>query len=323
MQRTVLVTGGVGFIGSCLCEALLNAGCKVRCFDNLSTSRRENVDHLIGHGGFEMVIGDILSSEEVRKALVGVDQVVHLAALGSVPRSIMAPILSNAVNASGFLQVIEQARLAGVKRFVYASSSSVYGDSAELQKREDRIGRPLSPYAVSKRANEMFAQVYHALHGMETIGLRFFNVFGERQDPDGPYAAVIPRFIKALMDHRTPVIFGDGEQSRDFTYVGNTAQAIIGALSTTEPEAYGTVMNVACGASTSLNELYRIIKEVVFTADPSIAAIEPDHAPPRQGDIRDSLADVSLAGRLIGYKPVIGLREGLERTVSWGMAQWR
>lgn len=322
MQRMILVTGGAGFIGSHLCEALLAAGWRVRCFDNLSTSRRENVEHLLGHSGFELVIGDILSSDDVRKAMAGIDHVAHLAALGSVPRSIIAPLLSNAINASGFLQVIEQARLAGVKRFVYASSSSVYGDSVELPKREDRIGRPLSPYAVGKRTNELYGEVYHGLHGMETIGLRFFNVFGERQDPDGPYAAVIPRFIKALMAHRSPVIFGDGLQSRDFTYVGNTVQAIMGALSTTEPAAFGAVMNVACGEHTSLNALCSTLKEVMSTADPAIAAIEPEHAPARQGDIRDSLADISRAGRLLGYKPMIGVREGLQRTVSWGLAHW-
>lgn len=323
MQRTVLVTGGAGFIGSHVCEALVAAGWRVRCFDNLSTGRRGNVAHLEGHGSFELVVGDILSSDEVRRAIAGVDQVVHLAALGSVPRSIIDPIVSNAVNVSGFLQVIEQARLAGVRRFVYASSSSVYGDAPELPKREERIGRPLSPYAAGKRCNEQYAQVYHGLHGMETIGLRYFNVFGERQDPDGPYAAVVPRFIKAFMMHRSPVVFGDGSQTRDFTYVGNAVQAVQAALEAKGPEAFGQVMNVACGERASLTGFIHMLREVMAKADPAIAGIGAEHAPERQGDVRDSLADVSLAKRLIGYAPMFGLREGLERMVPWCMSHWR
>lgn len=321
-KRTILVTGGAGFIGSHTCDALLAEGFGVRCFDNFATGKRVNVAHLASHPAFELVEGDIRSDADVKRAMLGVDAVIHLAALGSVPRSIADPITSHQVNLEGFLQVLQQAALAGIKRFVYASSSSVYGDSKELPKREENIGEPLSPYAVTKQGNELYARLYHSTRGMQVIGLRFFNVFGERQDPDGPYAAAIPRFIKALRAHRSPMIFGDGLQSRDFTYVGNAVQAVLAALGTEEERAFGDVFNVAYGARTTLLELVDALRAEVAKADPQAASIPIENAPERAGDIRDSLADVSKARDVLGYVPRIDLRSGLARAVPWYLSQW-
>ncbi|MBK9175776.1 MAG: SDR family oxidoreductase [Flavobacteriales bacterium] len=321
-QRTILVTGGAGFIGSHACDALLAEGYRVRCLDNFATGKRDNVAHLTGHTAFEMVEGDIRSEADVQKAVSCADAVIHLAALGSVPRSIADPIASHRVNLEGFLQVLQQTSVAGIKRFVYASSSSVYGDSKELPKREENIGEPLSPYAVTKQGNELYARLYHSARGMEVIGLRFFNVFGERQDPEGPYAAAIPRFIKALRGHQPPVIFGDGLQSRDFTYVGNAVQAILAALRTDDERAFGDVFNVAYGARTTLLELVDELRAAVAKADPKVALVRTEHAPERAGDIRDSLADVSKAREVLRYAPQVDLRTGLERAVPWYLAQW-
>lgn len=318
----VLVTGGAGFIGSHACDALIAAGKRVRCFDNLATGKRENIAHLLGNPAFEFVEGDIRNEEDVKRAVAGVDAVVHLAALGSVPRSIADPVTSHQVNLDGFLNVLHQAQQAGIRRFVFASSSSVYGDSKELPKREDRIGAALSPYAVTKQGNEMYARIFHVLHGMETIGLRFFNVFGERQDPEGPYAAAIPRFIKAFRTHQPPVIFGDGLQSRDFTYVGNAVQAIQAALAASNYRAFGDVFNVAYGSRTTLVDLVNELKTVMTESDPSVADVPIEHAPERVGDIRDSLADVSKAKEQLGYFPSVSLSEGLRRAVPWYLAHW-
>ncbi len=318
----VLVTGGAGFIGSHVCDALVQAGRSVRCFDNLATGKRENIAHLAGRKGFTFIEGDIREAEDVKRAMHGVDAVVHLAALGSVPRSIADPITSHQVNLDGFLNVLHQAQQEGIRRFVFASSSSVYGDSEELPKREERIGAALSPYAVTKQGNEMYARIFHVLHGMETIGLRFFNVFGERQDPEGPYAAAIPRFIKAFRQHQSPVIFGDGLQSRDFTYVGNAVQAVLMALAASNYRAFGEVFNVAYGARTTLVELVNELKAVMAESDPEVAAVAIAHAPERVGDIRDSLADVSKAKEQLGYFPEVSLSEGLRRAVPWYMAHW-
>ncbi len=322
-QHIVLVTGGAGFIGSHACDALLADGWSVRCLDNFATGKRANIAHLEGVPGFVLIEGDIRDGAAMREAMQGVSAVVHLAALGSVPRSIADPITTHQVNLEGFLHVIDAARLAGVRRFVFASSSSVYGDAPELPKREERIGSPLSPYAVTKHGNELYARIYHGTHAMETIGLRFFNVFGERQDPEGPYAAAIPRFIQALREHRAPVVFGDGRQSRDFTYVGNVVLALSRALATTDERAFGEVFNVAFGERTVLLDLLAAMRAILAEHDPLVASIQAEHAPERKGDILHSHADISKARAILGYAPAIGLREGLGRAIPWYLQHWK
>ncbi len=318
----VLVTGGAGFIGSHLCDALVEAGHLVHCLDDLSTGSERNIAHLLGHPRFRFMRGDIRVMDDVRAAMAGVGTVLHLAALGSVPRSIADPMATHAVNLTGFLHVLEAARQAGVQRFVYASSSSVYGDSTELPKREDRIGQPLSPYAVTKAANEAYAGVYHRLHGMPVIGLRFFNVFGERQDPEGPYAAAIPRFIRSLLRHGSPTIHGDGLQTRDFTYVGNAVQAVLAAMRSDASKSAGQVFNVACGERTTVLELVHLLREELAGIDPAVARVQVVHVPARQGDVRDSLADVTRAKELLGYTAIFSLRQGLGRAVPWYAQHW-
>ena len=321
--RPILVTGGSGFIGSHLCDALIAAGYAVRCMDNFATSKRSNVAHLEGHPRFELLEGDIRQVDDCLTAVKGVAVVLHLAALGSVPRSIAEPLNSHATNLTGFLNVLEASRLEGVERFVYASSSSVYGDSEELPKREGNTGRPLSPYAVTKAGNETYAQLYTRLYGFSTIGLRFFNVFGERQDPDGPYAAAIPKFIKAFLSHTSPQVHGDGLQSRDFTYVANAVQAVMAAMNAADPRAVGSVFNVAFGARTTLLELIDQLRNELARIDPAIAEVSTVHVPERAGDIRDSLADIGHARELLGYEPAVDLRSGLQRAVPWYAAHWR
>ncbi|MBK8497704.1 MAG: SDR family oxidoreductase [Flavobacteriales bacterium] len=322
IAHSILVTGGSGFIGSHVCDALIAAGHRVRCLDNFATSKRANVAHLEADPRFELVEGDIRSQADCERAVQGMQIVVHLAALGSVPRSIADPITSHEVNLGGFLNMLQTAQKAGVPRFVFASSSSVYGDSKELPKREENIGRPLSPYAVTKYGNEVYARLFHQLHGMGTIGLRFFNVFGERQDPEGPYAAAIPRFIRSLLAHKPPQVYGDGLQSRDFTYVGNAAQAVLAAVSTTDPRAFGEVFNVAYGNRSTLLELVEALRSTLARIDPGIATVPLEHAPERAGDIRDSLADISKARAILGYDPGTDLHDGLERAVPWYIANW-
>ncbi|MDX9750140.1 MAG: SDR family oxidoreductase [Flavobacteriales bacterium] len=318
----VLVTGGAGFIGSHLCDALVQAGHRVHGLDDLSTGSEGNIAHLKDEGRFRFVQGDIRSMDDVRAAMAGVGTVLHLAALGSVPRSIADPAATHAVNLTGFLHVLEAARQAGVRRFVYASSSSVYGDSAELPKREDRTGRPLSPYAVTKAANEAYAGVYHRLHGMHIIGLRFFNVFGERQDPEGPYAAAIPRFIRSLLRHEPPTIHGDGLQSRDFTYVGNAVQAVLAAMRNDDPACAGQVFNVACGERTTERHLVELLRTELARIDPAVAQVGVVHVEGRQGDVRDSLADVAKARDMLGFTATTGLHDGLQRAVPWYARHW-
>ncbi len=320
--RHILVTGGTGFIGSHVCDALLAEGHTVRCMDNLATSSQANIAHLEGLPEFEFVEGDIRSAADCVQAVQGVEAVVHLAALGSVPRSIKDPLATHATNLTGFLNVLEAVRFEGVARFVYASSSSVYGDSKELPKREPNIGRPLSPYAVTKVTNEVYAQLYSRLHGLDTIGLRFFNVFGERQDPQGPYAAAIPKFIQAFLKHQAPQIHGDGQQSRDFTYVGNVARVIVQTLEVSDPRCVGQVFNVAYGARTTLMQLVEALRSELAVIDPAIAKVEVDLVAERAGDIRDSLADISLAKELLGYAPAIDLRAGLRKAVPWYVRHW-
>ncbi|MDQ3100791.1 MAG: SDR family oxidoreductase [Bacteroidota bacterium] len=316
-QSTILVTGGAGFIGSHVCDALVERGASVRCMDNFATSRPENIAHLQQKKNFSFLGSDIRSIDDCREAVENVDLVVHLAALGSVPRSIADPIASHATNLTGFLNLLESAREAGVRRFVYASSSSVYGDSKELPKREENTGLPLSPYAITKAGNEEYATLYHRLHGSDTVGLRFFNVFGERQDPEGPYAAAIPKFIQNFLDHASPQVHGDGLQSRDFTYVGNAVQAVIAALECEKNECAGQVFNVAYGARTTLLELIGLLRSELAKVDPAIANIQVEHVAPRAGDVRDSLADITRARDLLGFKPAYTLQQGLEKAVPW------
>jgi UDP-N-acetylglucosamine 4-epimerase len=290
--------------------------------DNFATGHRSNLLQFDGVPAFTLFEGDIRSYTDCERAVSGIDVVLHLAALGSVPRSISEPLRSHETNLTGFLNMLEAARLAGAQRFVYASSSSVYGDSPRLPKVEDETGRPLSPYAVTKATNETYAMLYTRLHGMHTIGLRFFNVFGERQDPEGPYAAAIPRFIKAFLHHRPPLIHGDGLQTRDFTYVGNAVHAVMCAMNASDTRAMGEVFNVAYGARTTLVELVDNLRTALSAIDPAIAAVPVEHVPERVGDIRDSLADITKARDLLSYAPAYDLRGGLERAVPWYVANW-
>jgi len=313
----VLVTGGAGFIGSALIEALLAADNEVVCLDNFATGKRENLAGFTENKKFRFIEGDIRNFNDCHKAADGVQYVLHQAALGSVPRSVKDPITTNEVNISGFLNMLTAARDAGVKRFVYASSSSVYGDHPALPKFEENTGNPLSPYAVTKKVNELYAKVFGELYGMETLGLRYFNVFGRRQDPDGQYAAVIPRFVKALIRHEAPMIFGDGSQTRDFTYIENVVQANLKAAVADNPEAYNTAYNVACGDRVTLNELYTFLRDGLAKFDPEIGTINPVYTDPRQGDIPHSLASIEKTSRQLGYNPQYDLKQGLEHSIKW------
>ena len=313
----VLVTGGAGFIGSALIETLLANSNEVVCLDNLATGKLKNIEEFQTNKHFRFIEGDIRNLADCEKAAAGVQYVLHQAALGSVPRSVKDPITSNDVNVSGFLNMITVARDAGVKRFVYASSSSVYGDHPALPKFEENTGNPLSPYAVTKKVNELYAKVFGELYGMETLGLRYFNVFGCRQDPDGQYAAVIPRFVKSLINHKAPMIFGDGSQTRDFTYIENVVQANFRAAVVQNPEAYNTAYNVAFGDRVTLNELYTFLRDGLAKFDPEISKIEPVYTDPRQGDIPHSLASIAKTSRLLGYDPQFNLKQGLEHSIKW------
>lgn len=310
-KYSILVTGGAGFIGSHLVEYLLKHNVKkVRVLDNLSNGYYKNIEPFTSNAAFEYENGDIRDLEACEKACTNIDFVLHEAALGSVPRSVADPITTNDVNVSGFLNMLVASRNAGVKRFIYAASSSTYGDSKTLPKKEEVIGRPLSPYAVTKYVNELYADVFNRTYGLNTIGLRYFNVFGPRQDPKGAYAAVIPLFIDALVENRPPVINGDGEQIRDFTFVQNAVEANIKALFSPE-ESLNKVYNVAVGETTSLNKLYSELRTLANSS------LEPIYGPDRKGDIRQSLADVSLANKYLGYNPTIKIEEGLKITYDW------
>ena len=322
-NKHILVTGGAGFIGSNLCERLLESNHKVTCLDNFSTGKRENINDFLANPDFTLIEGDIRDLETCRKAVDTVDYVLHEAALGSVPRSVKDPVTTNEVNISGFLNMLVAARDAGVKRFVYAASSSTYGDSVTLPKVEESIGKPLSPYAVTKYVNELYADVFARTYRMECIGLRYFNVFGRRQSPDGAYAAVIPKFILQLMNHEAPVINGDGEYSRDFTYIDNAIQANLLALNVQNPEALNTVYNIAYGERTTLNQLVAYLKACLSDFDSEIAKLEAVYGPNRTGDIPHSLADISKAKRLLGYQPQFSVRQGLGETVRWYFNQLR
>ena len=313
----ILVTGGAGFIGSNLCETLLNNGNKVTCLDNFATGKRENIAHLHSNPIFRLIEGDIRNLEDCQNACKGVDYILHQAALGSVPRSINDPITSNDVNVSGFLNMLVAARDAKVKRFVYAASSSTYGDSVGLPKVEEVIGKPLSPYAITKYVNELYAEIFSKTYGLETIGLRYFNVFGRKQDPNGAYAAVIPKFVMQLMEYESPVINGDGSYSRDFTYIDNVIQMNLLAIISNNEKAVNTVYNVAYGERTNLNELVSLLKKYLAEFDPKIAHVETIYGPNRQGDVPHSLASIDKAKNLLGYDPQFNIDSGIKEAVQW------
>ena len=316
-NKTILVTGGAGFIGSNLCEELLRLGNKVVCLDNFATGKIENLEKLLKDTNFTLIKGDIRKIEDCLKATQGVDYVLHQAALGSVPRSIKDPITSNDVNVSGFLNMLVAARDNGVKRFVYAASSSTYGDSESMPKVEDVIGKPLSPYAITKYVNELYADIFSKTYGLETIGLRYFNVFGRKQDPNGAYAAVIPKFVSQLMKGESPVINGDGNYSRDFTYINNVIQANLLSLVTTNEKAINTVYNVAYGDRNTLNDLMGYLKEYLSDFDSKISNLEVVYGPNRAGDIPHSHASVEKAKELLSYNPQFSLQQGLKEAVNW------
>jgi len=316
-NKKILVTGGAGFIGSNLCEVLLEKGNQVVCLDNFATGKEENISHLFSNADFEFIQGDIRNLEDCQKAVAGVDYVLHQAALGSVPRSIKDPITSNDVNVSGFLNMLIASRDAKVKRFVYAASSSTYGDSEALPKVEDKIGKPLSPYAITKYVNELYADVFSKTYGLETIGLRYFNVFGRKQDPNGAYAAVIPKFVGQFMKGESPIINGDGEYSRDFTYIDNVIQANLLSLIVEDEDAVNTVYNVAYGERNTLNDLVGYLKDCLSEFDSKIKDIEVLYGPNRQGDIPHSLASVEKAKNLLNYNPQFSLQQGLKEAVNW------
>lgn len=315
----VLVTGGAGFIGSNLCEHLLAQGNEVRCLDNFATGKPENIIPLLAKypATFQLLVGDIRNMDDCRKAVEGMEYVLHEAALGSVPRSIKDPVTTNDVNIGGFLNMLVASRDAGVKRFIFAASSSTYGDSKSLPKVEDVIGKPLSPYAITKYVDELYADVFARTYNFEYIGLRYFNVFGRRQDPFGAYAAVIPLFVKKFMAHESPVINGDGEYSRDFTYIDNVIQMNMLALTTTNPDAVNQIYNTAFGERTTLNQLVGYLKEYLSEFDAEIANVEVLHGPNRAGDIPHSLACIDKAKNLLNYHPEFSMQQGLKEAVKW------
>lgn len=315
-DKRILVTGGAGFIGSNLCEILLKA-CTVVCLDNFSTGKRENIEPFLSNPNFKLIQGDIRVMEDCHHACVGIDYVLHQAALGSVPRSIADPVTTNEVNISGFLNMLVAARDAKVRRFVYAASSSTYGDHKALPKIENTIGKPLSPYAITKYVNELYADIFHTTFNLDTIGLRYFNVFGKRQDPNGDYAAVIPKFIKQLMAHEPPIINGDGSYSRDFTYIDNVIQINLKALTIENQNALNTVYNVAFGERTSLLDLVNLLKNYLSEFDSKIKDVEIKHTHPRKGDIPHSLASIDKAKQLLNYRPQYDIKNGLKDAINW------
>ena len=316
-NKNILVTGGAGFIGSNLCEELINLGANVTCLDNFSTGFRENLDAIKDHPNFKLIEGDIRNLEDCKVACENQDFVLHEAALGSVPRSINDPITSNDVNVGGFLNMLVAARDANVKRFVYAASSSTYGDSESLPKVEDVIGKPLSPYAITKYVNELYADVFKRTYDFDTIGLRYFNVFGRKQNPNGAYAAVIPKFVMQLMNHESPVINGGGEYSRDFTYIDNVILMNLLALTSDNSASVNQVYNTAFGERTTLNDLVSNLKEYLSDFDPKIADVEVIYGDYRKGDVPHSLASIDKAKKLLEYQPKHSMKEGLKEAVKW------
>jgi UDP-N-acetylglucosamine 4-epimerase len=314
--KRILVTGGAGFIGSNLCEVLLKNS-NVICLDNFSTGKKENIKAFMSHANFELIEGDIRSLADCKLACKGVDYVLHHAALGSVPRSIEDPITTNEVNISGFLNMLIAAQGAGVKRFIYAASSSTYGDHSKLPKVEHIIGKPLSPYAITKYVNELYADIFHTTYNFDTIGLRYFNVFGKGQDPNGSYAAVIPKFIQQLINYESPIINGDGSYSRDFTYIDNVVQMNIHALTIKNQNAINTVYNVAFGERTTLSDMAKLIKSYLSEFDPKIQNIEIKYTNNRKGDIPHSLASIDKAKQLLNYNPQYDVKNGLKEVIAW------
>lgn len=313
----VLVTGGAGFIGSNLVESMLNESNSVVCLDNFSTGKRENLKGFMDNSAFRLIEGDIRNYSDCEKAVQGIDYVFHQAALGSVPRSIKDPVTSTDVNIGGYVKMLYAAKEAKVKRFMYAASSSTYGDHPDLPKVEDKIGKPMSPYGITKYVDELFAANFAATYNIEVIGLRYFNVFGRRQDPQGAYAAVIPLFVKKLMLHEPPVINGDGLYSRDFTYIDNVLQANHLAALAQDQSAVNQVYNVAHGERTNLNELFELIKQLIAKFDSEVLNIKPVYGPNRAGDIPHSLASIEKANRLLGYNPTHTVQEGMAEAINW------
>lgn len=316
-NKNILVTGGAGFIGSNLCEELLNLGANVTCLDNFATGFRENLEFFKDNPNFKLIEGDIRNLEDCKTACENQDFVLHEAALGSVPRSINDPITSNDVNVGGFLNMLVAARDSGVKRFVYAASSSTYGDSESLPKVEDKIGKPLSPYAITKYVNELYADVFKRTYDFDTIGLRYFNVFGRKQNPNGAYAAVIPKFVMQLMNHESPVINGGGEYSRDFTYIDNVILMNLLALTSDNEESINQVYNTAFGERTTLNDLVKYLKQYLSDFDPKIADVEVIYGDYRKGDVPHSLASIDKAKELLNYDPKLSMKDGLKEAVNW------
>lgn len=315
--KNILITGGAGFIGSNLCDHFIERNNRITCLDNFSTGKRENIAHLMNQPNFTLIEGDIRDLNTCKKACEDIDFILHQAALGSVPRSINDPITTNSVNIDGFLNMLVAARDANIKRFVYAASSSTYGDSETLPKVEDKIGKPLSPYAVTKYVNELYAHVFKLNYGLECIGLRYFNVYGRRQDPNGAYAAAIPKFCMQLMKYESPVINGDGTNSRDFTYIDNVLKMNELALQTTNQQAMGEVFNTAVGDRADLNQLLTLLKKYLSEFDPKINDVQVIHGPARKGDIPHSLASIEKAAKILGYKPSHNLEKGLKEAVEW------
>ena len=315
-KKKILVTGGAGFIGSNLTEALLKLNNEVICLDNFATGKKENITPFLTNPNYTLIEGDIRKLSDCQLAVKGVDYVLHQAALGSVPRSIKDPITSNEVNVSGFLNMLTASRDSGVQRFIYAASSSTYGDSEALPKVEDEIGKPLSPYAITKYVNELYADVFSKTYGLETIGLRYFNVFGRKQDPNGAYAAVIPKFVSQFMAGESPVINGDGNYSRDFTYIDNVIQANLLSI-VANKKAVNTVYNVAYGERNTLNDLINYLQDFLSQYDAKIKDVKVVNGPNRLGDIPHSLASVDKAKKLLNYQPEFSLQDGLKEAVKW------
>ena len=316
-KETILITGGAGFIGSNLCEHFVNKGFHVVCLDNFSTGKISNIEALLNNKNFKLIEGDIRKISDCQKAIQNCNYVLHQAALGSVPRSINDPITTNEVNISGFLNMLNVSKNAGVKRFVYAASSSTYGDSEKLPKVENIIGNPLSPYAVSKYVNELYANVFHKIYGIETIGLRYFNVFGRKQDYNSVYAAVIPKFINLFLQLKSPQINGDGTNSRDFTYIDNVIQMNELALFTENKDAIGNVFNTAVGEQTSLNQMVDLLKKYLSNYIPEINNVPIIYGDQRSGDVLHSLASIDKAKNILGYSPSHSFINGLKESIAW------
>lgn len=316
-NKTILVTGGAGFIGSNIIEYLLNKNNRIICLDNFITGKKENIENFLDNSHFKFIEGDITNSNDCNLACRGVDIILHQAALGSVPRSIENPIRTNEININGFLNILWSAKKNNIKRIVYAASSSTYGDSKKLPKTENEIGLPLSPYAVTKYVNELYAGVFSNLYGLELIGLRYFNVFGRKQDPNGAYAAAIPKFIKAFINHESPIIHGDGSQSRDFTYIDNVIQANELAATTLNKKALNQVYNVACGEQSFLIDLVEELKALLSKFDADIENVSIQYGSERIGDIKHSLASIKKAEELLHYRPSHNVKQGLKSAISW------